>query len=99
MQINNQSLKDMHLFGDPLRMPIVIVERIISASMRTTSVNSYFSPFDQKDSPTVLTGHGFKAMSKLSGASPQQDGHVLKIVVFVHGFQACSASSDLGFSI
>lgn len=87
MSINNQSLKDMHLFGDPLRMPIVIVERIISASMRTTSVNSYFSPFDQKDSPTVLTGHGFKAMSKLSGASPQQDGHVLKIVVFVHGFQ------------
>ena len=92
MQINNQSLQDMHLFGDPLHMPIVIVEHIISAPLRTTSLNSYFNHLGQKDTRSVLTGPSFKAMSRSFRDSPQQDDPVLKIVVFVHGFQACSTS-------
>lgn len=92
MQINSQSLQDMHLYGDPLHMPIVIVEHIISAPLRTTSLNSYFNHLGQKDTRSVLTGPSFKAMSRSFRASPQQDGPVLKIVVFVHGFQACSTS-------
>ncbi|XP_030943248.1 protein FAM135B-like isoform X2 [Quercus lobata] len=87
MRINNQSLQDMHLFGDPLHTPIVIVEHIISAPLRTTSLNSYFNHLDQKDTRSVLIGPSFKASSRSFRASPQQDGPVLKIVVFVHGFQ------------
>ncbi|KAK4564158.1 hypothetical protein RGQ29_006303 [Quercus rubra] len=87
MRINNQSLQDMHLFGDPLHMPIVIVEHIISAPLRTTSLNSYFNHLGQKDTRSVLTGPSFKAMSRSFRDSPQQDDPVLKIVVFVHGFQ------------
>lgn len=94
MQINNQSLQDMHLFGDPLHMPVVIVEHIISAPLRTTSLNSYFNHLDQKDTRSVLIGPSFKASSRSFRASPQHDGPVLKIVVFVHGFQACSTSPD-----
>ncbi|KAF3971766.1 hypothetical protein CMV_004676 [Castanea mollissima] len=87
MGINNQSLQDMRLYGDPLHMPIVIVEHIINAPLRTTSLNSYFNHLGQKDTHSVLTGPSFKAMSRSFRASPQQDGPVLKIVVFVHGFQ------------
>ncbi|MCI04856.1 protein FAM135B-like, partial [Trifolium medium] len=28
MRINNRSLQDMYIFGDPLLVPIIIVERV-----------------------------------------------------------------------
>ena len=90
MQINNQSIQDMHIFGDPSRIPIIIVERVVNVPRRTTSGNSYFSQLDQKDTPNLLTVPLFNAVNKSSVASPQQNGRVLKIVVFVHGFQVCS---------
>uniref|UniRef100_A0A5B7C301 DUF676 domain-containing protein n=1 Tax=Davidia involucrata TaxID=16924 RepID=A0A5B7C301_DAVIN len=86
MRINNRSIQDMHIFGDPSHIPIIIVERVVNAPLRSTSGNSYFSNLDHKDTSTLLTRIGSKAKSKLTGASPQQ-GRVLKIVVFVHGFQ------------
>lgn len=87
MKINNQSIQDMHIFGDPSRIPIIIVERVVNVPRRTTSGNSYFSQLDQKDTPNLLTAPLFNAVNKSSVASPQQNGRVLKIVVFVHGFQ------------
>ena len=91
MQINNQSIQDMHIFGDPSRIPIIIVERVVNSPQRTTSGNSYFSQLDQQDTPNLLTLPLFKAANKSSVASPQQNGRVLKIVIFVHGFQVCSS--------
>ncbi|XP_057958996.1 uncharacterized protein LOC131151678 isoform X2 [Malania oleifera] len=87
MKINNRSIQDMHIFGDPSRIPIIIVERVVNSLLRTTSGNSYFSNLDQKDTPSLFTEVAFKAVNKLSGASLQQSGRVLRIVVFVHGFQ------------
>lgn len=92
MQINNRSIQDLHIFGDPSRIPIVIVERVVNAPLRTTSGNSYFSLLDQKDAHSTLAGIGSNALSSLSGSAPRQSGRVLKIAVFVHGFQACSDS-------
>ena len=89
MQINNRSIQDMHLFGDPSRIPIIIVERVVNAPLRSTVGNSYFSNLNQKDASPLLDDIGSKANNKLSAPSPQQSGRVLKIVVFVHGFQAC----------
>lgn len=87
MQINNQSIQDMHIFGDPSHIPIIIVERVINVPRRSTSGNSYFSQLDQKDTPNFLPAPFFKAVNKSLVGSPQQHGRVLKIVVFVHGFQ------------
>lgn len=84
-QINSQSIQDMHLFGDPSRIPVIIVERVMNGPLRTTSGNSYFSSVNKKDTSGMVTE--LKSVNKLSGASPQQSGRVLKIVVFVHGFQ------------
>ncbi|XP_073123959.1 uncharacterized protein [Henckelia pumila] len=88
MRINNRSIQDMHIFGDPSRIPIVIVERVVSAPLRSTSGNSYFSQVEQKDTNSLIGGFGPDPTNKLSGAtSTRQNGRTLKIVIFVHGFQ------------
>lgn len=79
----------MHIFGDPSRIPIVIVERVVNAPLRSTSGNSYFIHREPKDAKSLLAGTNFKGTKKIPGVSPCQNGRVLKIVVFVHGFQAC----------
>ncbi|KAL0421850.1 UNVERIFIED_CONTAM: hypothetical protein Slati_3207900 [Sesamum latifolium] len=87
MRINNRSIQDLHIFGDPSRVPIILVERVVNAPVRPTSGNSYLSHVDQKDTNSLTAGVGSDSSNKLSGASPRQSGRVLKIVVFVHGFQ------------
>ncbi|THG10962.1 hypothetical protein TEA_003770 [Camellia sinensis var. sinensis] len=87
MRINNRSIQDLHIFGDPSGIPIIIVERVVNAPLRSTSGNSYFTHLNQKDTSSLSTDIGFKGKNKLSAASPQQNGRVLRIVVFVHGFQ------------
>ncbi|KAE8125952.1 hypothetical protein FH972_020712 [Carpinus fangiana] len=87
MNINNRSIQDMHIFGNPSNIPIVIVERVMNAPRRTTSENSYLRHLGMIDSLGSLTGPSSAAVNKQSGPSRQQGGRVLKIVVFVHGFQ------------
>ncbi|KAF3492892.1 hypothetical protein DY000_02057980 [Brassica cretica] len=67
MRINNRAVQDMHIFGDPMRVPIVIIERVWNAPRRTFSENSYMRHVDKIDSD------GFKNIILLS--SPQ-DGYV-----------------------
>ncbi|XP_004504749.1 uncharacterized protein [Cicer arietinum] len=83
MRINNRSLQDMYIFGDPLFVPIIIVERMTNA-YRSSSVNSNFISVGN-DAKHIL-GNGSRSTNKLCGSS-QQNGHVLRVVVFVHGFQ------------
>lgn len=85
MQINNRSLQDMYIFGDPLRVPIIIVERLENM-YRSASVKSYFLPLEDK--ARHILENGSRAIIKLPGNSPPQNEHVLRVVVFVHGFQA-----------
>lgn len=87
MKINNRFIQDMYIFGDPSRIPIVIVERVMNAPRRTFSENSYFRNVDVIDKLGSQTGCSFEAGKKPCGASQPQKGRELKIVVFVHGFQ------------
>ncbi|CAK9175682.1 unnamed protein product [Ilex paraguariensis] len=89
MKINSRSIQDMHIFGDPSCIPIIIVERVGNVPLRATSGNSYFSHLDQQDTHSIISGFSSKSMNKLSGGVTRQNGRILKIVVFVHGFQAC----------
>lgn len=88
MQINNRSIQDMQIFGNPSHIPIVIVERVMNARWRSSSENSYLRHFDVIDSMGPLTGPSSAAANKKSGSGSLQNGRVLRIVVFVHGFQA-----------
>ncbi|MCD7455419.1 hypothetical protein HAX54_028070 [Datura stramonium] len=87
MRINSRSIQDMQIFGDPSRIPIVIVERVVNAPLRSTSGNSYFIHREPKDANSLLVETHSKGTKKIHGGSPCQNGRVLKIVVFVHGFQ------------
>ncbi|KAG8654854.1 hypothetical protein MANES_05G186300v8, partial [Manihot esculenta] len=98
MRINTRSIQDMYIFGDPLRIPIIFVERVINASRRTFSENSYFKILDLIDSSVFVAGPHTKALKNHPGGSAQKRAHELKIVVFVHGFQAMLYVSN-NFSI
>nr|XP_011464776.1 PREDICTED: protein FAM135B-like isoform X1 [Fragaria vesca subsp. vesca] len=87
MKINNRSIQDLHIFGDPSSIPIVIVERVMNAPRRTTSENSYLRHLDVLNAPGLETGSGSESVNKQSGYSSSKRNRVLKIVVFVHGFQ------------
>lgn len=86
LQINNRSIQDMHIFGDPSSIPIVIVERVMNAPRRTISDNSYLRQVELVNSHSFQTGLNLDTANKIS--APQTSTRVLKIVVFVHGFQA-----------
>lgn len=88
-QINNRSLQDLYIFGDPSRIPIVIVERVISPTFRTINQNSSLSHLGQTDKTGSLIGHSTANTKMASGVGSHQPERVLKIVVFVHGFQVC----------
>ncbi|VVA90617.1 unnamed protein product [Arabis nemorensis] len=85
MRINNRSIQDMHILGDPMRVPIIIIERVLNAPRRTLSDNSYLRHVDMLDS-SPLNGHSDEA-ENTKATNSQQSGRELKIVVFVHGFQ------------
>ncbi|XP_050377066.1 uncharacterized protein LOC126794399 isoform X2 [Argentina anserina] len=87
MKINNRSIQDLHIFGDPSSIPIVIVERVMNAPRRTTSENSYLRHLDVLSAPGLQSGSGSESVNKQSGYSSSKKSRVLKIVVFVHGFQ------------
>ncbi|KAH1057697.1 hypothetical protein J1N35_035762 [Gossypium stocksii] len=85
--MNNQSIQDMQIFGDPSGIPIVIIEHVMNAPQRTSSDNLYMRNLDIIDSITTSTVPSSEAVKKLSSASAAQSGRDLKIVIFVHGFQ------------
>ncbi|KAF5181114.1 hypothetical protein FRX31_029298 [Thalictrum thalictroides] len=85
MRINNRSIQDMHIFGEPLRIPVILVDRVVNAPLRSTSGNSYFSA--QKDASRIHLETGAKDGNKLLSAGAKKTGRILKIVIFVHGFQ------------
>ncbi|KAL1120001.1 hypothetical protein V6Z11_D01G140900 [Gossypium hirsutum] len=85
MRINNRSIQDMQIFGDPSGVPIVIMERVINAPRRTVSDISFLKNFDVMHLATTSTV--LEAGKSQSSTSAAQSGQDLKIVVFVHGFQ------------
>lgn len=90
VQINNRSIQDMHILGDPMRVPIIIVERVLNAPRRTLSDNSYLRHVDMlnlNNDETEIT----------KATNSKHSARELKIVVFVHGFQASIFCSFLSY--
>lgn len=82
----------MCIFGDLSRVPIVIVERMMSAPRRTNSENSYLRQVELSESLTLQTDSSVTVDKK---SAPRSNARVLKIVVFVHGFQASMVMENL----
>ncbi|KAJ1391954.1 hypothetical protein SESBI_36213 [Sesbania bispinosa] len=82
MRINSRSIQDMQIFGDPLRIPVVIVERVLNVPRRSTSEISFLGHVGHVDSYNLSSGLSLDTRSKKS--APQSNARVLKIVVFGH---------------
>ncbi|KAG5015052.1 hypothetical protein JHK82_020744 [Glycine max] len=70
MRINNRSLQDMYIFGDPLLVPIIIVERLTNV-YHSAIVNSNFIPLEGEG--RHILENGSRATKKLCGSSPQKN--------------------------
>ncbi|PKA57082.1 hypothetical protein AXF42_Ash002386 [Apostasia shenzhenica] len=86
MKINNRSIQDMQIFGDPSRVPVVIVEHVMNTTVHGSGNNKSLFAAKQTDSATVTTRFVGKDASK-SSVLGKRGSRVLKVVVFVHGFQ------------
>lgn len=86
MQINSCSIQDMHIFGDPSHAPVVFVEQQAINLPNYTDSHS----LDQNGA-TNLTVPAKDVIPRFS-PEPKKTGRVLRVVVFVHGFQACARS-------
>ncbi|KAG5048618.1 hypothetical protein JHK85_009721 [Glycine max] len=91
MRINNRSVQDMQIFGDLLHTPIVIVEHVMNVPRRCPSANSLLRHIGSIDSDGLPIGLSSDTIGKKFAT--QSNARVLKIVVFVHGFQACLDNS------
>lgn len=85
----------MYIFGEPSRVPVIFVERVINAPRRTASDKSYFNHLDLNS----LTGPASEPVKQFSGSSPQEKRRVLKVAVFVHGFQVSHSFDASGSPI
>lgn len=87
-QINNRSIQDMHIFSDPSRIPVLIVERVMNAPRRSCSENSYLRHLGVINSHGLFDDSASESTNKPTSNNKPKTGRILKIVVFVHGFQA-----------
>ncbi|KAL8153178.1 hypothetical protein V2J09_010938 [Rumex salicifolius] len=83
--INSRSIQDMQIFADPSHVPIVIVEHVINTPNHSRTGDSHLHIYDQNVSTTLLSE--LKVVGKFSAADHQSRSCILRVLVFVHGFQ------------
>ncbi|KAG9444289.1 hypothetical protein H6P81_015629 [Aristolochia fimbriata] len=88
MKINNRAIQDLHIFGDPLQIPVVIVEQqILNHSLEAAGNSSITETLELKDTSPGSARASFKNGPKILGHCTQRNGRIFRVVVFVHGFQ------------
>ena len=93
LQINNQSVQDMQIFGDPSHVPVILVEQhIMNVPLHDSGDNSLLHSLNHNVMAAISTQTGERTAPKL-GFGAKKNGRILKVVVFVHGFQACAPPS------
>ncbi|XP_010930973.1 uncharacterized protein [Elaeis guineensis] len=87
MKINSQSIQDMQIFGDPSHVPVILVEQhIMNFPLHGSGNNLPSHSLNQHDTAAIPTETGEKTAPKF-GFGAKKGGRILKVVVFVHGFQ------------
>ncbi|KAK8967313.1 hypothetical protein KSP40_PGU010399 [Platanthera guangdongensis] len=87
MKINSRSIQDMQIFGDPSRIPVVIIEQhVMNVPLHGSSDNFLLSTSDENCTDAV-TAATHEKNAPASSAFGKRGYRILKAVVFVHGFQ------------
>ncbi|WOL15534.1 protein FAM135B isoform X1 [Canna indica] len=81
MKINSCSIQDMQIFDDPSRAPVVLVEQHVINLLSNSTLHS----LDQNDS-AIPSAPEQIIVPKFS-LEHKRSGRILRVVVFVHGFQ------------
>lgn len=78
----------MHIFGNPLLIPVVLVERhVLNVPLHATDKKLVANPHAHNEVSTASEDFGAKPVLKSLDATLPRSNRVLKVVVFVHGFQ------------
>ncbi|KAG6401700.1 hypothetical protein SASPL_138564 [Salvia splendens] len=77
LMIENRSIQDMNIFGDPSHVPIVVVEDAVNAPIRAMHRNSYISRVDQNEKNGFFPRFGLDPENALVSTRP--DGRSLRI--------------------
>ena len=89
LQINTQSVQDMHIYADPSRVPVVLIEQhVMVVPQHGSSKDLALNAAEQKDTIVLpkLQGDSLATKSSVS----KKSGRILRAIIFVHGFQASS---------
>ncbi|KAL6870917.1 hypothetical protein ACP4OV_014765 [Aristida adscensionis] len=82
MKINARSIQDMHIYADPSCIPVVRIEQHVMVVPKHGSCYDPSEPLNITKPPQLRQE---SAEKKPSGVS--KTGHILRAVIFVHGFQ------------
>ncbi|KAF7048282.1 hypothetical protein CFC21_057076 [Triticum aestivum] len=86
MKINARSVQDMHIYANPSRVPVVLIEQhvmVVPQHGCNKDLLANAPDLYNTSVPPNLQGDSF-AGNPLGG---KNTGHVLRAVIFVHGFQ------------
>ncbi|XP_031492207.1 uncharacterized protein LOC116258892 isoform X2 [Nymphaea colorata] len=88
MKINNRSIQDMYIFGDPSHVPVIAVEQHKIKSLDKGVTGSLLiNNAELKDNSDSHARPVSKHVWKSVGTGRRRNGRQLSFVVFVHGFQ------------
>lgn len=87
MKINTQSVQDMHIYADPSRVPVVLIEQhVMVIPQHGSSKDLALNASEQKDTIVLPKLQGDSLATK-SSAGGKKNGRILRAIIFVHGFQ------------
>ncbi|OEL21806.1 Protein FAM135A [Dichanthelium oligosanthes] len=85
MKINTRSIQDMHIYADPSCIPVVRIEKHVMVVPQHCSSQNFITDASEPVGtilPPLLRGQSLEKKS-----SSFKSGHILRAVIFVHGFQ------------
>uniref|UniRef100_A0A453K892 DUF676 domain-containing protein n=1 Tax=Aegilops tauschii subsp. strangulata TaxID=200361 RepID=A0A453K892_AEGTS len=86
MKINTRSVQDMHIYADPSRVPVVLIEQhVMVVPQHGSNKDLASSSSEQKDTIVLPKLQGESLV--LKNINGKKGGRVLRAVIFVHGFQ------------
>jgi hypothetical protein len=89
VQINTESVQDMHIYTDPSCVPVVLIEQhVMVVPQHGSSKDLASDASEQKDTIVLPKPQGEPLALKLSAG--KKSGCILRAVIFVHGFQVSS---------
>lgn len=86
MKINTRSVQDMHIYADPSRVPVVLIEQHVMVVPQHGSTKDLASSSSEQKDTIVLPKLQVESLA-LKNINGKKGGRVLRAVIFVHGFQ------------